>query len=69
MNITKQPLYVRLLFSVGLLMVVMPTPVSRFVTIPDFLRGSMIGLGLGMEITALIIMKKNNGRDTATQCS
>jgi len=62
MNITKQPLYVRLFFSLGIIIVVSPMLISNYVAMPDFLRGGMIGLGLGLELIAIIIMRKRKNR-------
>ena len=56
----NQPLQIRLLLSIGLLLVVLPAMISDFIKFPDFLRGLLIGIGLTMEIGAIIKMKGNN---------
>jgi len=56
----NQPLRVRLLFSIGLLMVVLPALINQWVKIPDFFRGVLMGTGLVMEIASLIIIKRRN---------
>ena len=56
----KQPWPVRLLFSLGLLMATMPLLFKDYIHMPDFLCGAVEGIGVGMEISAFVIMRRNN---------
>jgi hypothetical protein len=52
----------RILIAVGLLMIVFPTVIKDFsIIIPDFFRGLLAGLGLGLEVIGLIL-QRNAGR-------
>jgi len=66
---TKKPLVnPMLLMSVGLLLVVLPMLINSFIKVPDFLRGLLMGVGLVMEITALVMLKKaSNAANKSTQ--
>ena len=66
MNIRKQPLYVRLFFSLGIIMATAPLLISDYVKIPDFFRGFFVGLGLTLEIIALI--KINRDKRAESSC-
>jgi len=65
MNIKKQPLNVRLLIAIGLLMVTLPSLLKHYVALPDFFQGFMPGAGLGLEIVGLIKLRRNQQRDAA----
>jgi hypothetical protein len=54
MKFQKMPRRVRIMISVGLLMTTMPTLINDWVHVPDFLRGAMVGVGLGLEIGGLV---------------
>jgi hypothetical protein len=58
MKMNKQPLRVRLLICIGLLLTIMPMLFKEYIAVPDFLRGTLAGLGLVMEIAGLILMKR-----------
>ena len=58
----NQPLRIRLLLSIGLLMVVLPALVNEWVKIPDFVRGLLMGTGIAMEIVSIMKMKRGNNR-------
>ncbi len=58
MTTKKQLAFPMLLISIGLLLVVLPILINNFIKIPDFLRGLLMGIGLIMEITALVMLKK-----------
>jgi hypothetical protein len=59
MSIRKQPLNIRLLFSIGLLLVTVPTLIKNYAPIPDFFRGLLLGIGLALEIVGIVKMKQN----------
>ena len=56
----NQPLSIRLLLSIGLLMVVSPALINEWIKIPDFARGLLMGTGITMEIISIIKMKRGN---------
>jgi hypothetical protein len=60
MTTKKQLVFPMLLISVGLLLVVLPILIKAFIKVPDFLRGMLMGIGLVMEITAVVILKKKS---------
>jgi hypothetical protein len=66
MKFKKYPLQIRLLICVGLLMVTTPTLINDWFPLPDFVRGALVGIGLGLEINGLI--KINRLRKTGTSC-
>ncbi|HEY4198226.1 MAG TPA: hypothetical protein VGM63_21950 [Mucilaginibacter sp.] len=66
MKITQQPLSIRLLFAIGLLMVTVPTLLKEYIAVPDFFRGMLAGVGLGMEVMGIVLM--NRKRNTDTSC-
>jgi hypothetical protein len=47
-----------LFVSIGLLMVTTPTLINDWTPIPDFFRGVLAGLGIGLEIIGLILIVK-----------
>jgi hypothetical protein len=57
-NYKKQPLSVRLLISIGLLMAVMPLLFKEYIPMPDFARGAIEGTGLGLEISGIVLMSR-----------
>jgi hypothetical protein len=59
MKIQQQPFYLRSLFSLGIILTVLPVAIRDWVTMPDFFRGIITGLGLGIEVTAFIIISRN----------
>jgi hypothetical protein len=58
MKLQKQPLYIRLLIAGGLLLATMPLLFKEYIPMPDFARGFLEGLGLGMEIIGLVFIKR-----------
>ncbi|MDR3681774.1 MAG: hypothetical protein P4L41_17530 [Flavipsychrobacter sp.] len=60
MKRTGMPWPQRLLTASGLLMISLPLLFSRYVTIPDFYRGLIMGLGLALMILSLILQRKTN---------
>lgn len=53
----------KLLLSSGLLLVSGSMILARYTSLPDFLRGAMLGIGLALEVVALsMIQKRKNGR-------
>ncbi len=49
---------IKILFASGLLITAGTQLLARFVHIPDFINGSCLGLGIGIEIMALVTLKK-----------
>jgi len=54
----KFPLTERLLIAIGLLMTTVPQLIKYYIAIPDFFLGFIVGLGLALEITAFIRLKR-----------
>ena len=46
----------QLFISIGLLMATTPSLINDWIKIPDFFRGVLVGLGIGLEIGGLILM-------------
>jgi len=67
-NMRKQPIYIRLLIAVGLLMATMPMLFKDYIHIPDFVRGFFAGMGIVFEITGLLLMKRRQKVGTSS-CS
>lgn len=63
MSIRKAPLPERLIIPCGLLLATTPTLINDWVHIPDFVRGALPGLGLGLEIIGLVILRKKRKAD------
>jgi hypothetical protein len=57
MKFTK-PSTARQLLAIGLLSTTIPTLINDFVHVPDFVRGLMLGLGLGLEVIGIIFMRR-----------
>lgn len=58
MKTKKWPRRERILISTGLLLVTAPLLWKDVVNIPDFVRGLVEGAGLGLELIALIRMRR-----------
>ncbi len=58
MNFRKTGWSPRIFISVGLLFVTIPQLLVHYFQIPDFVHGSLIGIGLGLEISGLIRMRQ-----------
>jgi len=48
----------RILVASGLLMAVVPTLLNDVVKMPDFVRGVLMGLGIGLETAGLILRRR-----------
>ena len=46
------------IISAGLLLVTVPFLVNNWVPIPDFIRGILMGVGVGLEVVGLIRMTR-----------
>jgi hypothetical protein len=62
---TNKPLM--LLLATGLLIAAATSILSRYVKIPDMMLGSFMGLGIGLEIVAIIKLKKLNRQKAVTK--
>ena len=51
---------VRMLFATGLLIAALVQLLSRYLQMPDAILGGFIGIGVGIEIMALVMLKKLN---------
>ncbi|WP_448697392.1 hypothetical protein ACFGVR_12220 [Mucilaginibacter sp. AW1-3] len=58
MKNTKFPLTERLLIAIGLLMTTLPQLIKHYITLPDFVLGFIVGIGLALEIVAFIRLKR-----------
>jgi hypothetical protein len=56
---------IRLLFAAGLLIAALAQLLSRYIQIPDVILGGFIGIGVGIEIIALVMLKKMNPQKNA----
>ena len=52
------PLRLRVLVSLGLLLIAIPFLINNYIRIPDFFRGLILGLGIGLEIIGFILLKR-----------
>jgi hypothetical protein len=60
----KIPFPERALICIGLLLATLPQLFKEYIPIPDFLRGLLAGVGLGMELTGFIMLKKRRRAET-----
>ena len=56
---------VRMLFATGLLIAALTKLLSRYMQMPDAVLGGFIGIGVGIEIMALVMLKKLNPQKNA----
>lgn len=45
------------LMAIGLLLVTVPFIINDWIPVPDFIRGALVGIGIGLEIAGIIRMK------------
>ena len=57
----------QLCICIGLLMVTTPTLINDWIKVPDFFRGALMGLGLGLEIIGLVLMRKRKRMASSRQ--
>lgn len=55
------------LISIGLLLVIVPFLMNDWVHVPDFIRGALMGIGIGLEIIGLVRMTRRRKTGTV-QC-
>jgi len=55
----------RLLIAIGLLMTTTPQLLKHYLPLPDFALGFIVGIGLALEITAFIRLRRMKNADTA----
>jgi hypothetical protein len=48
-----------LLVSIGLLIISGSALINRWLNLPDFLTGTLVGFGVGMELVGLVLLAKN----------
>jgi hypothetical protein len=58
MNMMLTTRSIRLLFATGLFFIVATQLLSRYIPIPDLVLGTFMGIGIGVEIIALVKFKK-----------
>jgi len=46
----------QLFISIGLLLATTPALINDWIKIPDFFRGVLVGLGIGLEFIGLVLM-------------
>jgi len=63
----KLPWRVRLLICSGLLMATLPNVFAEYIHLPDFLRGFIIGVGLAVEISGFIVLKRMGGKGSCAK--
>lgn len=64
----------RQFLAIGLFLTASSGIIKDFVYVPDFFRGAMLGLGLGLEIMGIVLFRKDNnaaykGNDTQSSLS
>jgi hypothetical protein len=66
MNIRSLPKPISNFLLIGLLIISFTLFLAQFTVLPDFLRGALTGVGIGMEIIALIRLAafRQKGRGT-----
>jgi hypothetical protein len=52
------PLRMRLLIPTGLLLIAFPFLINYYISIPDFFRGLAMGLGIGLLIIGVILLRR-----------
>ncbi|TWJ04381.1 hypothetical protein JN11_00089 [Mucilaginibacter frigoritolerans] len=60
MKFKNAPKTARQLLAIGLLLTALSGIINDFIHIPDFFRGFMAGIGLGLEIMGIILLRKGN---------
>lgn len=58
MKTKKIPRKERLLIAIGLILTTTPQMLRSYTTLPDFILGAFVGIGLVLEITAFIRLKR-----------
>jgi len=53
----------QLFICIGLLLVTTPTLINDWIKVPDFFRGALMGLGIGLEIIGLVLMTKRKRKN------
>lgn len=53
MNMTSSPKKMSYILLTGLLIISVTLFLGQFTTLPDFARGALMGVGIGMELIAL----------------
>jgi hypothetical protein len=53
------PFSMRVLIPLGLLLITIPFLLNSYIRIPDFYRGLAMGLGIGLEILGVILIRKH----------
>lgn len=56
----------QLFICIGLLLVTTPTLINDWIRIPDFFRGLLAGLGIGLEIGGLVLIAKRKKNQDLT---
>jgi len=58
-NMKYKGIPVRLFIPVGLLLVVLPIFINtHFVALPDFFQGMLTGMGIALELTGFILLRR-----------
>jgi hypothetical protein len=56
----SNPAIAKTVLAIGLLTTTLPTVTKDLIPIPDFVSGLVLGLGLGLQITGLILLRRRN---------
>ena len=60
MKLKKPLITVKLFVPIGLLLVVLPTVLKDIsIVLPDFFRGTLMGLGIALEIIGVVMLLKS----------
>ena len=63
MRFKKLPVWLRITLALGLLLATLPMLLHDYIKMPDFLGGILGGFGLGLEIVALVKIRRLRGAD------
>lgn len=54
-----------LMISIGLLLVILPFLLNERIHLPDFVRGSLMGIGFGMEVVGIFRINRRKRAETS----
>jgi hypothetical protein len=66
MDMRKQPLNVKLLLAIGLLLITLPSLTRDYIILPDFFHGLLTGIGIVLEVVGVIKLKQALAANTSS---
>jgi len=61
---TKKSVLALRLLAIGLLLATIPFFLKRFVPVADWVQGLIMGLGIGLELVAVVLLSKIRNKKT-----